>query len=309
MRPDERVCDVAAPRSFALFLDEPTATRKHPVASACLTDLAQWRSIIWYCRPLETGCRRYRMINRNGPSRTEALAIAETVFNTRYEGASFAYAAGSIMRGQGTYLSDIDLVVIYDNLEAARRESFVVEGVPIEAFVHDSETLAWFVNEDVSRGRPSILNMIAEGAIIGRARDQAETLRGTISDRLAKGPPRLSPTALNALRYEITDAIDDLRGDRSSEEVMAIGVLLHPKLVELALLGRARWNGAGKWAPRLLGEVDASLANGFDSAFRTLFATGDAGPVIALAEAELAPHGGTLFDGDCRVAPASWRVS
>lgn len=56
------------------------------------------------------------------PSPDEALAIAESIFRSRYEGASFAYVAGSIMRGQGTYLSDIDLVVIYDQLEAARRE-------------------------------------------------------------------------------------------------------------------------------------------------------------------------------------------
>jgi hypothetical protein len=32
-------------------------------------------------------------------------------------------------------------------------------------------------------------------------------------------------------------------------------------------------------------------------------------PVIALAEAELAPHGGPLFDGHRRDAPSSWRVA
>nr|WP_210239683.1 nucleotidyltransferase domain-containing protein [Mesorhizobium sp. B3-1-6] len=212
------------------------------------------------------------------------------------------------MRGKGTYFSDIDLVVIYDHLEAARRESFVVEGIPIEVFVHDRETLAWFIDEDVSRGRPSILNMIGEGVIIGAEQGQAEALRSAISTLLQKGPPPLSPTALNALRYEITDAIDDLCGDRPFEEVMAIGAILYSKLVDIALLGRAHWTGAGKWAPRLLREVDAHLADRFDSAFRTLLSTGDTGPVIAVAEAELAPHGGRLFDGDCRVAPASWRV-
>ncbi|WP_231866572.1 nucleotidyltransferase domain-containing protein [Acetobacter malorum] len=76
------------------------------------------------------------------PSPAEALAAATSVFQVRYEAASFAYVAGSIMRGEGTYLSDIDLVVIYDHLEAAYRESFIVGDIPIEAFVHDCETLA-----------------------------------------------------------------------------------------------------------------------------------------------------------------------
>lgn len=248
------------------------------------------------------------MINHDCPSPAAALAIAEALLQTRYADASFAYVAGSIMRGQGTYLSDIDLVVIYDHLDAARRESFMAQGVPVEAFVHDVHTVVWFIDEDVKRGRPSLLNMINEGVVIGPAPAPAEQLRQQVSQRLAAGPPALSAAALNALRYEITDATDDLRGERSAGEVMAIGAMLHARLVELALRGRGRWYGTGKWAPRLLNEIDQRLAQRFDEAFRGLFVSGNAGWVIALAEDELAPHGGALFDGDCRVAPASWRV-
>lgn len=107
------------------------------------------------------------MVNRTCPTPLEALTIANAVFHARYGGAAFAYVAGAIMRGEGTYLSDIDLVVVFDRLDAARRESILVDGVPIEAFIHDPETLAWFVEEDIARGRPSILNMIAEGSVIG----------------------------------------------------------------------------------------------------------------------------------------------
>ena len=213
------------------------------------------------------------------------------------------------MRGEGTRLSDIDFVVVYDHLKAARREAFVVKGVPIEAFVHDPETLAWFVNEDVTRGRPSILNMIVEGFIVGRDIERAEVLRARVAERLNNGPAPLSSPELNALRYDITDAVDDLKGERSLPEMIAIGALLHPKLFELALRGRRRWNGAGKWAPRLLSAMDPELAQRFDVAFQGLFRDGDARPLIALAESELAPHGGPLFDGDSRTAPEAWRIA
>lgn len=249
------------------------------------------------------------MVKRTGLTPAEALTIAEAVFHTRYSGAAFAYAAGSIVRGEGTYLSDIDLVVVCDHLDAARRESFIFDDVPIEAFVHDRETLGWFVNEDAARGRPSILNMIVEGMIIGGDRSKAEEIRAEVSVRLESGPRPLSAAALDTLRYEITDAVDDLRGDRATYETLAIGAMLYPKLVELALRGRGRWNGAGKWAPRLLTKIDPELAIRFDSAFRALFTEGAAGPVIMLVEAELAPHGGPLFDGDRRDAPGSWRVT
>ncbi|WP_455924674.1 hypothetical protein [Pseudomonas putida] len=249
------------------------------------------------------------MMNPGYPSPPEALAMASTLLLTRYPGASCAFVAGSIMRGQGTYLSDIDLVVVYDHVEAARRESFVMHGVPVEAFVHDQETLAWFINEDVKRGRPSLLNMVAEGVVIGPASELAHRLRQNVAGRLAEGPARLTPAALNALRYEITDAVDDLRGDRPVSEIMAIGAMLHAKVVELALRGRGRWYGTGKWAPRLLSEADPALAAQFNEAFRALFTMGKVEPLVALTEAELAPHGGFLFDGDCRIAPASWRTN
>ncbi|MDU0342210.1 nucleotidyltransferase domain-containing protein [Bosea rubneri] len=242
------------------------------------------------------------------PTPSEALAVAEAVLASRYADAAFAFAAGSIMRGQGTWLSDIDLVVVYDHLEAARRESFIAGGLPIEAFVHDPETLAWFVNADVARGCPSILNMVAEGVILGRAHDRAAALQRDVARRLAEGPPPLAQAQLNVLRYEITDAIDDLRGERSPGETMAIGAALHPRLAELALRGRGRWNGTGKWVPRLLQAADAGLADRFEAAFRALFAAGASDLVIALAEQELAPHGGRLFDGDCRAASPAWRA-
>lgn len=212
------------------------------------------------------------------------------------------------MRGQGTRLSDIDLVVVFDSLEAARRESFVFRGVPVEAFVHDTGTLTWFVHDDVSRARPSILNMIVEGRVIGDAPERAEVLRETVSARLFAGPPTLGQVELNALRYEITDAIDDLRGDRTGAEVLAIGVMLYPKLAELALRGRGHWNGTGKWTPRLLAAADELLSNRFDTAFRALFASGVSDLVIDLAETELASHGGPLFDGYRSTAPTSWRA-
>lgn len=248
------------------------------------------------------------MSDHLSPSPSKAVTIARDVVSERYAGASFAFVAGSIMRGQGTNLSDIDLVVVFDALEAARRESFIFAGVPVEAFVHDPSTLAWFVNDDVARGRPSILNMITEGRAIGKDLEHAEALRRSVSARFDAGPPALSQAELDMLRYEITDAVDDLQGERSAIELLAIGALLYPRLAELALRGRGRWSGVGKWIPRLLTKEDHTLGERFDTAFRALFEAGQPGPVIALAESELGPHGGRLFEGDRRIAPASWRA-
>lgn len=74
------------------------------------------------------------------------------------------FAAGSLVRGEGTAYSDLDLVVVYSALPCAYRESFTFERLPVEAFVHDPETLEYFsVEMDGASGIPALPHMVLEG--------------------------------------------------------------------------------------------------------------------------------------------------
>src|SRR4051812_48075620 len=108
------------------------------------------------------------------PTPAEALAITETVIASRYPDAAFAFAAGSIMRGEGTIDSDIGWVGVLDRGEASRRESFLFEGRRVEAFVHGGAPLAGPINSGAARGRPSSPAMIAEATVFGRMPERGE---------------------------------------------------------------------------------------------------------------------------------------
>ena len=97
----------------------------------------------------------------------EVERLAARVLAVRFPDADAGFAAGSIVRGQGTALSDLDLVVLYDRLAHARRESFSFEGLPVDAFIHDGETLDWVFQGDLDAGKPAHLTMVAEGRIVG----------------------------------------------------------------------------------------------------------------------------------------------
>jgi predicted nucleotidyltransferase len=84
-------------------------------------------------------------------TRADAVEAARAIGRQRYPEASVLFAAGSIVRGEGTVHSDLDLVVVYPALAAAYRESFVLDRLPVEAFVHDPETLEYFFVEVDSR--------------------------------------------------------------------------------------------------------------------------------------------------------------
>lgn len=237
-----------------------------------------------------------------------ALAAAEKALVNRFDGAACAFVAGSIMRGQGTTGSDIDLVILFPRLERAWRESFIEDGFPVEAFVHDPETLAFYLDKDIESGRPVMLDMVTSGVVIGPERTLAEPIRATAARALAKGPLPLSGPTYDTMRYMISDLIDDLNGERPAPEIAAIAAHLYPRLIDLMLLGRRAWSGAGKWGPRLLRRLDAQLADSFDEAFRAAV-NGNGTALKVLAEAELDRHGGHCFDGYRQPAPLNARIS
>ncbi|MBX4928930.1 nucleotidyltransferase domain-containing protein [Rhizobium binae] len=236
----------------------------------------------------------------------QVLAAARRCVANRYAGAAFAYATGSLMRGEGTAFSDIDLVVVFPSLERAWRESFTHEGFPVEAFIHDEETLAHYLHVDAEGGCPIMVNMVATGRIVGADTGRAGIIQAKAAAVLAAGPKPLAGASYDMLRYQVTDLADDLRGKRPPEETAAIAAQLYQKLADLILLGRGAWAGRGKWAPRLMRELDAEVAAEFDVAF-SLAAQGDGGRFLALADRVLASHGGRHFDGFRLEAPLEAR--
>jgi hypothetical protein len=248
-------------------------------------------------------------MSKNDPSSIaeRALVAARKSLASRFDGAALAFVSGSIMRGAGTPASDIDLVVVFPQLERAWRESFVEDGFPVEAFVHDPQTLAYFFDQDAKNGRPIMAHTVATGTIIGAADDLARSIQADAAAILARGPMPLAGPGYDRLRYLVSDLADDLRGERPAAEISAIAAQLYQQLADLMLLGRGTWAGNGKWAPRLLAKLDAGLAQAFESAFRQAVA-GNSAPLLALADAELARHGGHYFAGYRQEAPLEARL-
>src|SRR5579864_2219142 len=100
-------------------------------------------------------------------STAEAVQLAVRILRARYPQADAGLAAGSLVRGNAVAGSDLDLVVLFAQLPNARRESFVLESVPVDAFVHDPATLRLYFRKDVDAGRPAMLTMTREGVIVG----------------------------------------------------------------------------------------------------------------------------------------------
>jgi hypothetical protein len=239
----------------------------------------------------------------------DVLDAAHAIWSQRYSSADVVLAAGSIVRGEATAYSDLDLVVIYANLPCAYRESFTFRGLPVEAFVHDPETLEYFsVEMDRASGIPALPQMVMEGQEVPNPTDLSRRLKARAAALINAGPPALDPETERRRRYMVSDLLDDVREWRSTEELMASGARLFEELADYHLRSRGHWSARGKAIPPALQRTDPALSARYCRAFESLFHDGDVGQVIQLTEELLKAHGGVLFDGYRSDAPPGRRT-
>ncbi|MBE9059506.1 nucleotidyltransferase domain-containing protein [cf. Phormidesmis sp. LEGE 11477] len=235
------------------------------------------------------------------------VRTTKAIHAERYPGSEVIFLSGSIIRGESTPTSDLDLVVIFRRLENAYRESFRFDDWPVEAFVHDPETLHYFFDLDRADGVPSLANMVNEGVEVPAASDFSSFIKALARSVLAKGPPHWQALDVDNSRYAITDIVDDLYAPRSRAEQIASATVLFSQLANHFLRSRQLWSAKGKTIPRRLREVDPEFAVRFEESFQALFTTGRATQVITLAEEVLERSGGRLFKGHKLAAPPDWR--
>ena len=236
-------------------------------------------------------------------SRVPPIEAARGVWRERYAGARVLFLAGSVMRGEATPASDLDVVVVYERLPNAYREAFVYEGWPVEAFVHDEETLERFFETDRLRGLPALMGMVAEGVEVPEPGEFSARWKRRAAELLEAGPPPWDEEELTLRRYRLTDWVDDMRFPRSADELVATGAWLYQDAAEFYFRTRGLWTAHSKTIPRHLRRTDEAFAERFLKAFDALFTEKRAEPAAALVEELLEPFGGLLFEGFRKDAP------
>jgi predicted nucleotidyltransferase len=147
------------------------------------------------------------------------VELARAIQADRYPDATVIFVAGSIVRGEATPYSDLDLVVLYSNIGCAYRESFRFGGYPVEAFVHDNETLEYFFLEvDRPKGYQLWPRWLSRGS---RCQDPTVCRAQQKATLIADGPPTLDVQTEQRMRYFVSDLLDDLRAPRSKDELIA----------------------------------------------------------------------------------------
>ncbi|MFD9705100.1 nucleotidyltransferase domain-containing protein [Lentzea sp. NPDC059081] len=224
----------------------------------------------------------------------DPVQAARDVLDERYPLARAAFLGGSVAAGTYTANSDLDMVVIVNDLPGAFRETLEHRGWPVELFCHTVESFYDFVARDTKDRRPPLLHMCAEGFLMLDADGTGARMRAEARALLDAGPPLATVTELEDRRYGTTDLLEDLLGARDDDERLFVAARLLTCAGELALVVQNRWLGHGKWLLRRL--RDAKEDELVDS-YRALVRGEGAERFIAVVEHVLASAGGRMEVG------------
>ncbi|WP_062104366.1 nucleotidyltransferase domain-containing protein [Bacillus niameyensis] len=228
--------------------------------------------------------------------RPSPLDAANLFINQYFPNCQAALLAGSVVRGEATDTSDLDIVIFDQNLRSSYRESFIQFGWYIECFVHNFSSYKEYFESDCKRAKPAMPKMVSEGIIL-KHDDRLKEIKKEAKDLLEKGPEEWSAESIKVKRYFLTDALDDFKGCINREEGILIANTLAEATSEFVLRTNRKWTGSSKWVLRALKNYDEDFAMSFINAFDTYYKENNKELIIRIVEEVLEPFGGSLFAG------------
>lgn len=232
----------------------------------------------------------------NESKRIKPTEAAHLFIKKYFPNCQAALLAGSVVRGEATETSDLDIVIFDKSIMSAYRESLFDMGWAIEVFVHNLNSYKEYFKNDFKRAKPSLPRMVSEGLIL---KDDGiiDGIKNEARELLEHGPEEWAKETIEIKRYFLTDTLDDFIGSSNRAEELFIANRLAELVSEFVFRTNRKWTGTSKWLIRSLRHYDENFANHFVEAFDLYYKTGDKEQIIQLVDEVLQPFGGRLFDG------------
>lgn len=227
------------------------------------------------------------------------LEAAQRFISTHFPRCQAALLAGSVVRGEATETSDLDIIVFDDTLVSSYRESFIEDGWHIELFAHNLMSYHAFFEQDCRRAIPSLPRMVTEGIVL-KDTEIVEEIKQEARALLDSGPEPWSDETIELKRYFLTDALEDLIGCNTRAEGLFIASTLATLVCEFILRTNRQWTGSSKWTYRALDRYDAQAARELVTALEAYYQTNEPDALIRYVDETLSPFGGRVFAGYSR---------
>ncbi|MGH8835249.1 MAG: nucleotidyltransferase domain-containing protein [Actinomycetes bacterium] len=227
----------------------------------------------------------------------EPLPAARALVARAFPDALAAFLGGNVLSARRTATSDLDILVVVPGPPAPYRETIRYGDWLVELFVHTEASLRHYFAKDRDRRHPTMPTIAGHGVVVADPAGIADAILAEANTLLEAGPPELTQTERDDLRYGLSGLIDDLVGATDRDELVFIANDVLKEAARLYLLDRRLWPGTFKWLGRRLLDEAPALHARLMAAHRSVICTGDIEPLRAAAMEILDLAGGWLQEG------------
>lgn len=228
---------------------------------------------------------------------TSIKKIIEDFAAWKYPNAEMVIWGGSVIYGEATPESDLDVVIIDDTQPGSKLSCEIFSGWKIETFVYTKASLHFQFDIARLQGVPTILKICAEGKLIKDQWQNGPDLQAEAMELFKLGPVAWKEKEVREARYHITDDLSDFIGSEDIGENVYILSDLFDKVSEMILRVNGHWSGEGKWRARVLKETNEVLYHQMINNFHHYIQTKDKKSMISLINSVLDSYGGKMFHG------------
>ncbi|HEY3514832.1 MULTISPECIES: nucleotidyltransferase domain-containing protein [Kribbella] len=221
------------------------------------------------------------------------MDLARELVLELYPDARAAWLGGSVVRGDASPTSDLDITVLQDG--PVLRKSIEYGGWPVELFVHTEKSLRYFADKDQARRQPTMMRLVGESVVLVDTDGSGARLQQEFLAEVAAGPEPLTADELSLLRYTITDLLEDF-ASAVGDVRLAVATVLWQQAAQLLLTGSGHWSGTGKGLLREVAAYDSVHGSDYAEALLGGVRAEDS-RLVAVVDRILADHGGRLFAG------------
>lgn len=230
-----------------------------------------------------------------GPAHQD-LAQLTALLRERHPGATLLLA-GSFARGTPTAFSDFDIISLQSTGAEPFRTAYRFQGRLVEVFCHtEASAVAWMEGNTKVR-KTSLASMILDARVLCGDESQVVRIKDHALASVSEGPPAFTVGEDWTQRLAITEALDDLQGLESRNEVVILGTQLFVDVLNYTLVRSGRWTTNGKYHRSALAGLPEHR-EAFARAIDALVGAQDRAPLVELTSSVLNRFGGRAYESE-----------
>lgn len=203
-----------------------------------------------------------------------------------------AMITGSASTSEMTSTSDIDILILDNNITRDYFETIYYQNYKIDCIIMPLVSIESILNEERERNSIVYIGMLSKGVVIKDTFKSLTKLKDYATILKEMGPTPATAQIKKMVLFQAYNLYEDLLVERDFSETLYIAIDLFQQLIRLNSVFHNHWtSNKGKWRFRYLNQFDEKFTANITDSFRKIISEQDKSDFLHFAKDNLSGYG------------------